>query len=132
MTSNPFAKKLLIKPGSRLLVLNAPDGYLERLAPLPDGVELAAAGDDGCDVVHLFARNRAEVERFAGAAVAAVRPGGVLWISYPKRGRNVTTDLNRDTGWSALSSLGWRVVSQVAIDERWSALRFRPLSEVGG
>jgi hypothetical protein len=129
VTSNPMARKLQIKPGSRLLVLNAPAGYLERLQPLPDGVELAGAG--AADVVQLFVRDRAELERDGLAAVAAVRPGGVLWVSYPKRSARVATDLTRDVGWDALVAAGWRVVSQVAVDEVWSALRFRPLAEVG-
>jgi hypothetical protein len=131
VTTSPLAKKLQIKAGSRVLVLNPPEGYLERLEPLPDGVELAGAPGAAADVVHLFVRDRAELERDAATALGAVRPGGVLWASYPKQSAKVATDLTRDVGWDALAAAGWRVVSAVSIDDTWSALRFRPLAEVG-
>jgi hypothetical protein len=104
------------------------------LEPLPDAVELAGpagSAGGGADVVHLFVRDRAELERDAATALGAVRPGGVLWASYPKRSAKVATDLTRDAGWEALAAAGWRVVSAVSIDDTWSALRFRPLAEVG-
>jgi hypothetical protein len=50
----------------------------------------------------------------------------ILWVSYPKANR---TDLNRDTLWPILAEYGMRPVGQVAVDEVWSALRFRPLKE---
>jgi hypothetical protein len=131
MADNPLARKLLIKPESRLLVLNAPADWLERLGTLPDGVEVAAGPGDAADVVHLFVSQKDEVDAHAPAAMAATRPGGVLWASYPKRSAKVVTDLTRDHGWEAFAEAGWRPVTQVSIDQVWSALRFRPLAEVG-
>ena len=78
MADNPLARKLLIKPGTRLLVLNGPSDWLERLGPLPEGVEVAEGPGGPADVVHLFVSHRAEVDRHAGVAMAATRPGGVL------------------------------------------------------
>jgi hypothetical protein len=131
MADNPLARKLLIKPGTRLLVLNGPPDWLERLGPLPEGVEVTEGPGSPADVVHLFVSHSAEVDRHAGAAMAATRPGGVLWVSYPKRSAKVATDLTRDVGWETFSGAGWRPVTQVAVDEVWSALRFRPVAEVG-
>jgi hypothetical protein len=131
MADNPLAMKLLIRPGNRLLVLNAPADWLERLGPLPDGVEVAEGPGEEADVVHLFVSLKDEVDAHAPAAMAAARPGGVLWASYPKRSAKVATDLTRDHGWEAFAEAGWRPVTQVSIDGVWSALRFRPLAEVG-
>jgi hypothetical protein len=131
MADNPLARKLLIKPGNRLLVLNAPADWLERLGPLPEGVEVAQGESGPADVVHLFVARKAEVDANAAAAMAATRPGGVLWASYPKRTAKVATDLTRDVGWEAFSAAGWRPVTQIAVDDVWSALRFRPVGEVG-
>ena len=50
----------------------------------------------------------------------------VLWVAYPKGNR---TDLNRDSLWPILGEHGLRPISQVAVDDVWSALRFRPLKE---
>jgi hypothetical protein len=126
-------KKLLIKPGDRVLLLNAPPGYQERLIPLPDGGELATAVSDDAffDLVQLFVRDQAEVEQHAATAMRSVKPGGVLWISYPKQGSGVPTDLTRDNGWDAIRGAGWIGVSMISIDDVWSAMRFRP-RERGG
>jgi hypothetical protein len=50
----------------------------------------------------------------------------ILWFCYPKgTSKKYTCDFNRDTGWASLGQLGWEPVRQVAIDDDWSALRFR-------
>jgi hypothetical protein len=123
-------KKLQIKPGYRVLVLNAPDGYLERLTPLPEGATVTHAPGGGFDVVHAFAGNQAELNKIAPIAIAAVKPGGVLWFSYPKQSAKVATDITRDRGWELVTGAGLRGVTQIAIDDTWSALRFRPATDV--
>jgi hypothetical protein len=50
----------------------------------------------------------------------------LLWVAYPKGSSGVKTDVNRDRLWQALEPTGWRPVRQVALDETWSAMRFRP------
>ena len=69
--------------------------------------------------------------RAFATAQAALAEGGVLWLAYPKGGSGIETDLSRDHGWDAPRDAGWRPVSQVAVDEVWSALRWRPIGEVG-
>jgi hypothetical protein len=122
---------LLIRAGSRVLFLNAPEGFETSLGPVPEGVDVLHTLGGRFDVVHLFVRSRADLERDAATALKSVRPGGVLWISYPKRSSNVETDLTRDIGWELITAAGWEAVTQVAVDDVWSALRFRPASEVG-
>lgn len=131
MADTSLIKKLGIKPQYRVALLNAPQGYQEQLGPLPAGVELAAAPDGTFDVVHLFVRDKAELDRDVPTAIQAVKPGGLLWISYPKQSSKVATDLNRDVLWDVFPNKDWRPVTQISIDEVWSALRFRPKSEVG-
>ena len=131
METSALAKKLRLQPGLRALILNAPDGYVERLRPLPEGVELAHTAGGKFDFVHLFARNSSDLAWMARQAVEAIEYDGVLWISYPKKSAGVETDLNRDVFWDALEEDGLRPVSQVSIDDTWSALRFRPAERVG-
>jgi hypothetical protein len=126
----PLARKLLIKPGNRVALLNAPDGYADRLRPLPEGAELVDRAEPGLDVVQVFARDRAELRR-AEAALRSVREGGLLWVCYPKGGKKAGTDLNRDILWEELGKSGLAGVTLVAIDDTWSAMRFRPAAEVG-
>lgn len=127
---NPLAKKLLIRPDSRLLVRNAPPGYLEKLASLPDGAELLTDLEGTFDVVLLFVHNKADVDDMALESVLAARRGGVVWMIYPKKSKNIQTDINRDTGWDVLWDAGWVGIAIVAIDDAWAALRFRPASDV--
>jgi hypothetical protein len=127
-------KKLGLKPGMRVLLVNAPEGYREALASVEPGLALQEVGGESSDpvgAIHLFAANRAELEAAAPASLAAWRSGARLWVSYPKGGSSVTTDLNRDVDWGPLAAAGFRPVTQVSIDPVWSALRFRPLDEVG-
>lgn len=126
-----LAKKLQIKPGHRVLVMNAPDGYLEQLGPLPDGARMAEASERDVDAVQLFVKNVEEVNRLAPVAMGVVKRDGLLWICHPKGTAKVKTDVSRDKGWDAVNDAGWRVVTLVSIDDTWSALRFRPLDLVG-
>jgi len=132
LADTPLSKKLGIKPGYALLILDAPDGYRTRLDPLPAGVRIGtvALPDGPFDLVQVFVRSKADVTRHAGAALAALKPGGLLWFAFLKKSAKVQTDVSRDTGWDALHAAGWEIVSVIAIDDTWSAGRFRPASAV--
>ena len=128
-----LAQKLRILGGSRVALLNAPEGYTLTLDPLPGGAEvtvIAADSSEQYDVTLLFARDHSELERLAPAAIAATRDGGVLWIAWPKGGDKAKGAITRDTLWPVMAALGWGPVSNVALDETWSALRLRPEVEV--
>ncbi len=125
MPDSPLVKRLQIKPGYRLRVTGAPDGYLERLGSLPEGAAMVSAGA-GTDFVQVFVEDSSAFHRLVPEAIAAVRPDGVLWISYPKLTSALAGDLSRDVLWELAEPLGWHPVSQIAIDETWSALRFKP------
>ncbi|MBO0772238.1 MAG: hypothetical protein J2P35_12345 [Actinobacteria bacterium] len=115
------ADKLQIKPGQRIAVIAEPAGSQ---VALPAGCELVADPAEA-DVVIAFVERSAEAAAAAGPALAAGRQDRLAWVAYPKAGQR-GTDLNRDTLAAALSGHGVRPVRQVAIDDVWSALRFRP------
>ena len=78
------------------------------------------------DAVIGFAQSAADLASDdAAAVVAAAARDALAWVAYPKAGQ-LGTDLNRDTVAAALTDRGVRPVRQVAIDDVWSALRFRP------
>ena len=134
MPDTSLIKKLSIKHKQRLLILNAPEGYAEQISTLlPADVELVTspAGAGSFDVVLQFVRNKAEVEKDTPIAIQLVKPGGLLWVSYPKQSSKVPSDINRDILWKVFPNSEWRPVTQISIDEVWSALRFRPKTEVG-
>jgi hypothetical protein len=92
MATTPLSKKLRIQPGQRILILNAPGGYIEELGSMPEDVEMAQAAEGTFDFVHLFVKNVTDLERLGPVAVDAMVHDGLLWISYPKKSSKVTTD----------------------------------------
>lgn len=130
MADTPIAKKLGIKPGQKLLILNAPENYQEMLGDLPEGAEVYTGGEGPFDFVQLFVKSKAEVDSQAQRVIQAVKPGGLLWLSYPKKSSKIKTDIHRDTGWEAMVEAGWEGVTLISLDDTWSAFRLRPHSEI--
>jgi 1-acyl-sn-glycerol-3-phosphate acyltransferase len=127
--ASELSHRLLIQPGQRVLVINPPAGYLESLRPLPEGASTDEQPDGAHDVVQLFAEDRATLERHAEDARSALKPGGVLWLSYLNPSALPGSDLTRDHGWGVLHSAGLVAVKQVEVDRTWLALRFEPVAE---
>jgi hypothetical protein len=123
MNVKSVAAKLGIKPAQSIFLINPPGDYSEMVGGLPPGTTVVRHRP--ADVVHLFARSMVELAEHGAEATAAVKPGGLVWISYPKGGPGLKRDMLRD------AIEGWQPVTQVAIDSTWSAMRFRPDAEVG-
>jgi hypothetical protein len=116
-------KKLRYKQG-RALVLQAPEGY--KL-----GIEDNEEPNGTYDFVQLFVNNAAEVAEWATKAIAFLNDEAVFWITYPKQSSKVKTDINRDILWKLMDeNTDYRLVSNVAVDDKWSALRLRHKSKV--
>lgn len=130
MATQGLAQKLRIAAGNAVLLLNEPEGYQQALGAVLDGAQIATEQAGQYDVVLLFARDRPELERSLRQATEAVRNGGILWIAWQKKASRGPADLNRDSLWAAVQPHGWGPVSNVAIDETWSALRFKPEGEI--
>ena len=111
--------------------MNAIEGYVDLLGPLPDGASISNESSGNHDVVHIFSSHKVELEKAVPAEFLGLKPDGVLWISYPKRSSKVDTDITRDHGWDVLERAGYRPVAQISIDDTWSALRFRKREFVG-
>lgn len=130
MTTNPIARKLGIKPGMRALVVGAPRSYLKLLVPLPEDVVVSSTADGTYPFVQLFATSLADISKSLPHLLKHAARGAMLWIAYPKKTSGIESDLSRDLIFEAMGGTGWRPVSIIAIDEVWSALRFRPVGDV--
>jgi predicted transport protein len=109
----------------RAAIVNAPSGYVESV-DLPEDVVVTARPDARSDFVQLFVRDSAELAHYIQTVLDEIKPDCILWICYPKLSSGVQSDLTRDVGWEALYAAGWRGVASVAVDDVWSAVRFRP------
>jgi hypothetical protein len=126
MSDKPLAQKLAIKAGYRLQFINAPQGYAAALGPLPAGAAEAVPGEP-CDWIQLFVGSQADLVARLPAAKAQLKPKGLLWVTWRKGSSRTHTDVTRDTIWPFASSLGMGPVSNVSVDDDWSALRLKIL-----
>ena len=124
MTHAVPARKMKRKPGGRAAIIRAPDGYE---AASFAGLERAATSLTGTfDWIQVFVRNQAELKRLAPKAAKALKPAGILWISFPKGSSRNQTDLTRDKGWDSLKKLDLKWVNLISVDDVWSAFALRP------
>jgi hypothetical protein len=122
-SGTPLVRKLGIKEGTRLAVLDAPDGFDDVLAPLPDGVQLVRRLGPDLDVALLFVTERRRLERRFDAVAQAVFPAGGFWVAWPKRASKVPTDLTEDVLREVALPRGLVDNKVCAVTDVWSGLR---------
>jgi hypothetical protein len=120
-------QKLNLTTQKKIVVYNVPEAFSDELNRLenveivrdprtPQAVQFALA----------FAVTQTELDRIAALLAPAAEGDALLWFAYPKgSSKRYKCEFNRDTGWHVMTSAGFETVRQVAIDEDWSALRFR-------
>ncbi len=127
-------EKLLQRLGYKgegdVLVLNAPQSFVQAAWPhFLKAPDTRIAGT--YSLLLCFVTQRAQVEQVKADLVRAAARGSYLWFVYPKKtSKNYQSDLNRDLLWPLLGEEGYEPVSQYAVDEDWSAIRFRPVGEI--
>lgn len=125
-------KKLNLGDNLKILVLNAPesfDGQLEEL----DGVRVLKRATTKTRVSFAigFAVTQADLERVSSKLVQVAEGDAIVWLAYPKKSsKNYSCEFNRDSGWTTFGDAGFEGVRQIAIDEDWSALRFRRVENI--
>ncbi|WP_282942040.1 YdeI/OmpD-associated family protein [Paenibacillus sp. RC67] len=129
---NDLVKKLKMQNGQRILIMNAPEGYIERVTPVPEEAHMDQQPSGEYDLVHLFVTGVDELNTQGPEAIKAIKQDGLLWISYPKKSSKIKTDLNRDSGWETINDAGFEGIALISIDGTWSAMRFRKAELVRG
>jgi hypothetical protein len=124
-SGTPLVKKLGIKPGHRLALLGAPDGFGTALGDLPAGVAVQAdLRGAPLDVIVLFAPDQAGLRRGFATAARRLSPAGGLWVAWPKKASGVPTDLAEAVVRAFGLEAGLVDNKVCAIDETWAGLRF--------
>jgi hypothetical protein len=123
----PLFKKLNLGGSQTILVLNAPSSFETELAQLVEvRVLRKATSKQKVPFAMGFAVTQAECDFASSTVVNATEGDSIVWIAYPKKSsKKYKCEFNRDTGWHVLGEAGFEPVRQIAIDEDWSALRFR-------
>jgi len=130
MSGKTVAAKLGLKPGQAVLLIAPPPRGEALLGPLPDDATLTTDGGGPFDAVIVFVPTSATLTTHSANAVAALKPGGLLWLAYPKKTGAIQSDMVRERAWETFTAQDYRPVSQIAIDDTRSALRFRAVADV--
>jgi hypothetical protein len=125
--ATPLFKKLNLGAHQEIVVLNAPDSFERELKQLK-GIKIQRDPTKPKDVKFgiAFAMTQAQLDRSSKILAAASEGDAVIWFAYPKgTSKRYKCEFNRDSGWKVIVGAGFESVRMVAIDEDWSALRFR-------
>jgi hypothetical protein len=121
-SGTPIVKKLGIKPGFKIWILGFAGDYAGMVAPLPPGVSFGQ--DRDLDFVHGFFTQREIVTIALPKMIQAIRPNGMIWISWPKKSARVETDLTESVLRDLALPLGIVDIKVCAVTEVWSGLKF--------
>ena len=122
MAENPLLKKLRLKPGQKVLLLNAEPAW-KAVFPAENPVETQATGT--YDFILVFAPDKAVLEQFAPILQQGATAEAIVWVAYYKGYSKVQTNLTRDKGWESMPETIWQPLSLISLDEKWSAFSFR-------
>jgi hypothetical protein len=122
-SGTPLARKLGYAAGTRAHLVNAPAELPAWLAPLPEGVVFEPQPGPTTALVHLFATERALLQRQLSTLRQQLRPAAMLWVSWPKKAAKVPTDITEDVIRAVALPLGFVDVKVCAVSEVWSGLR---------
>jgi hypothetical protein len=123
-SGTPLIKKLGIKPGMHIAIIDAPEGYESTLGPLPDGVIRHNTVQSNLNFIHIFTLRSRQLRLQLPGLKTALAPDGMLWISWPKKASKVPSDLSGDVVRQMGLAIGLVDVKVAAVDAVWSGLKF--------
>jgi hypothetical protein len=122
-SGTPLYKKLGIKAGDKVWFSGSPDGYESELKKVGE-FQLASRVTANLDFVHVFTNSRSDLARNFPKLKSALKPDGIVWISWPKKSSGVKTDLDENIVRELGLKTGLVDVKVCAVDDVWSGLKF--------
>jgi hypothetical protein len=126
-SGTPLARKLGLKAGMRVRLLNPPGHYWSLLEDKPGSIsvdQLAEADDQKADFTHLFATGPEILKNAFARARAGMQEEGVVWASWPKKSSRVQSQIGRSEVMAAGKKVGLVDIKVCAVDDTWSGLKF--------
>ena len=119
----PLVKKLGIKEGFRVFLVNAPPDYRSLISPLPMAVIFTATAGASTNMVHAFSSKRAELARLLAGLRKKLPAEAPVWVSWPKKSSKMPTDITEDTIREIALPLGFVDIKVCAVTDVWSGLK---------
>jgi len=131
MNSEAIFKKLRLSPNQKILIVNAPVEFTALLTEIPYDNQPKPESEGNYDFVAVFSSSKSEMEQLTQSVANAGKYDCLFWACYPKGTGKIKSDLKRETIWNIVEQINLRCVTQIALDDTWSALRARPHAAVG-
>ncbi len=122
-SKSSLVKKLAIKPKSRIIAVNPPEGLHDLLGELPSETTAADSFEGTFDWILLFVQTQAELDAQLAMVIERLAASGILWISFPRDKK--ATDLNRNSMLVVGEHFPLQPVSNVVITDDWTAYRLK-------
>jgi hypothetical protein len=122
-SNTPLAKKLGIKKGFVIRLINQPDYYFDLFDVFPEEVEIVDELEMPKDFIHLFIKQASELKAIISELGEELKPNGMIWVSWPKKSSKVTTDITEDIIRNLALGNGLVDIKVCAVDEIWSGLK---------
>ena len=122
-SGTPLIRKLGIKAGFKIYLVDPPENYWELVGDLPENVSVGRPGDGAFDFIHMFVKDAAHLESRIGALKQLIVPTGMIWVSWPKKASKVATDLSENVVRDLALKSGLVDTKVCAVDETWSGLK---------
>jgi len=122
-SGTPLAKKLGIKDGTRVLVIDPPANYLELIAPLPAGASVIDKPTNDVDLIHFFTNSRDGLAAGLNQYKKLIKQDGAIWVSWYKKAAKLPTEITEDVIRDVALPLGLVDIKVCAVDEKWSGLK---------
>jgi hypothetical protein len=122
-SGTPLAKKLGIKPGFEIKLLNAPEYYFELFTDLPAGLSVNQNTTAKKDFIHFFTKQKEEYLTVLPELILELKPAGMIWVSWPKKSSKVATDVTEDIIRNYALQIGLVDIKVCALDDIWSGLK---------
>jgi len=122
-SGTPLIKKLGIKEGFKITIVNAPDNYFTLLGELPDNVQIIEDTDRPFYSVHIFTHTISEMGDLMQLYMDKISRDGMIWVSWHKKASKLPSEITEDDVRNTALSLGMVDVKVCAVDEKWSGLK---------
>jgi Protein of unknown function (DUF3052) len=122
-SGTPLAKKLGIKEGFKIRLVDQPDYYFDLFTDLPETLSIIKDKKTKKNLIHYFTKSAAGLSKDIVALRNEIEPNGMIWISWPKKASKITTDITEDTIRELALTNGLVDIKVCAVDEVWSGLK---------
>ncbi|MEQ1588312.1 MAG: DUF3052 family protein [Cyclobacteriaceae bacterium] len=122
-SGTPLAKKLGIKEGFKIRLIDQPDYYFDLFTDLPETLNIQNDKKPKKNLIHYFTKSAAGLRKDIVALRNEIEPNGMIWISWPKKASKIATDITEDTIRELALTNGLVDIKVCAVDEVWSGLK---------